>query len=159
MATTAVVAGTAASMGARSAQRNAAAAQDQAAPEAEPAAPEAAAPEADVNTQIEQVQQLAALKDQGILTEAWSPIAQGGVLDDRVITEIAGRVERTPAQVVLRWHLQRGSIVFPKSTTPSRIEENFDVFGFELSAAEMQAIDELDAGERTGPDPDTFARP
>ena len=97
--------------------------------------------------------------EHGIATEAWSPIAQGKVLDDQTITRIAQRLGRTPAQVALRWHVQRGDIVFPKSVTRSRVEENFDVFGFELSAAEMQAIDELDAGERTGPDPDTFVRP
>ena len=98
-------------------------------------------------------------EDRGILTEAWSPIAQGAVLDDPVITEIAGRLERTAAQVVLRWHLQRGSIVFPKSTTPSRIEENFELFDFELSDDELEAIAALDKGDdgRTGPDPDTFA--
>ncbi len=98
-------------------------------------------------------------EDHGILTEAWSPIAQGGVLDDPTITEIAGRLERTPAQVVLRWHLQRGSIVFPKSTTPARIEENFALFDFELSDRDVQAITALDKGEdgRTGPDPDVFA--
>jgi 2,5-diketo-D-gluconate reductase A len=95
----------------------------------------------------------------GILTEAWSPIAQGGVLDDPVITEIAARLERTAAQVVLRWHLQRGSIVFPKSTTPARIEENFALFDFELQDADIDAIDTLDRGEdgRTGPNPDVFA--
>ena len=98
-------------------------------------------------------------EERGILTEAWSPIAQGGVLDDPMITEIAERMQRTPAQVVLRWHLQRGSIVFPKSTTPSRIEENFDLFDFELEDADMQAIAGLDRGEdgRTGPNPDAFA--
>jgi 2,5-diketo-D-gluconate reductase A len=98
-------------------------------------------------------------EDHGILTEAWSPIAQGAVLDDPAITAIAGRLERTPAQVVLRWHLQRGSIVFPKSTTPSRIQENFDLFDFELSDANVQAITALDRGEdgRTGPNPDVFA--
>ena len=73
--------------------------------------------------------------------------------------EIAQAHSKTPGQVVIRWHLQIGNVVIPKSVTPKRIEENFDVFGFELSAAEMQAIDELDAGERTGPDPDTFVRP
>ena len=95
----------------------------------------------------------------GIHTEAWSPIAQGGVLGDPVITEIAARLERTAAQVVLRWHLQRGNIVFPKSTTPSRIEENFDLFDFALSDADIDAIAALDRGEdgRTGPDPDVFA--
>jgi 2,5-diketo-D-gluconate reductase A len=98
-------------------------------------------------------------EERGIRTEAWSPIAQGGVLDDPVITEIAGRLDRTAAQVVLRWHLQRGSIVFPKSTTPSRIEENFELFGFELTDADVAAISGLDKGEdgRTGPHPDTFA--
>jgi 2,5-diketo-D-gluconate reductase A len=95
----------------------------------------------------------------GIRTEAWSPIAQGGVLDDPVITEIAGRLERTPAQIVLRWHIQRESIVFPKSTTPARIEENFELFDFELDADDIQRISALDRGEdgRTGPDPDAFA--
>jgi 2,5-diketo-D-gluconate reductase A len=98
-------------------------------------------------------------EEHGILTEAWSPIAQGGVLNDPVITEIAGRLERTTAQVVLRWHLQRGSIVFPKSTTPSRIEENFALFDFELEDADIDAIAGLDRGEdgRTGPNPDVFA--
>jgi 2,5-diketo-D-gluconate reductase A len=95
----------------------------------------------------------------GIRTEAWSPIAQGAVLDDPVITEIAGRLGRTVAQVVLRWHLQRGSIVFPKSTTPSRIQENFALFDFELTDADVSAIAGLDKGEdgRTGPHPEKFA--
>jgi 2,5-diketo-D-gluconate reductase A len=95
----------------------------------------------------------------GIATEAWSPIAQGAVLDDPVITAIADRLERTPAQVVLRWHIQRNSIVFPKSTTPSRIDENFNVFEFELDSADVDRISGLDKGEdgRTGPNPDRFA--
>ncbi|HET8977900.1 MAG TPA: aldo/keto reductase [Solirubrobacteraceae bacterium] len=98
-------------------------------------------------------------EEHGIRTEAWSPIAQGAVLDDPAITEIAGRHDRTPAQVVLRWHIQRDSIVFPKSVTPSRIRENFELFDFELSAEEMEAITGLDKGEdgRTGPHPDKFA--
>ena len=93
-----------------------------------------------------------------IATEAWSPIAQGGVLEDPVITSIAERLDRTAAQVVLRWHLQRGSIVFPKSTTPSRIQENFELFDFELTPEDVTAIAGLDKGEdgRTGPNPDTF---
>jgi 2,5-diketo-D-gluconate reductase A len=97
--------------------------------------------------------------DLGIVTEAWSPIAQGAVLDDPVIARLAEAHERTPAQVVLRWHLQLGNVVFPKSVSPERIEENFDVFGFHLSDAEMEEIEELDRGERIGPDPDTFVRP
>ena len=98
-------------------------------------------------------------EEHGIRTEAWSPIAQGAVLDDPVITEIAARLDRTPAQVVLRWHLQRDSIVFPKSTTPSRITENFELFDFELGENDMAAITSLGKGEqgRTGPNPDTFA--
>jgi 2,5-diketo-D-gluconate reductase A len=98
-------------------------------------------------------------EQRGIRTEAWSPIAQGAVLDDPAITEIAGRLDRTPAQVVLRWHIQRDSVVFPKSTTPSRIRENVELFDFELSDDDMAALTALDKGEkgRTGPDPDTFA--
>ncbi|MGD1058710.1 MAG: aldo/keto reductase [Solirubrobacteraceae bacterium] len=95
----------------------------------------------------------------GIVTEAWSPLARGKLLGDPVIEQIAEAHEKTPGQVVLRWHLQLGNVVFPKSVTPSRIEENFNVFDFELSAAQMKAIDELDAGDRIGPDPDTFVRP
>ena len=95
----------------------------------------------------------------GIVTEAWSPLAQGAVLDDPVIEEIAADHEVTPGQVVLRWHLQLGNVVFPKSVTPERIEENFDVFGFHLTDGEMEAIEALDAGQRQGPDPDAFVRP
>jgi 2,5-diketo-D-gluconate reductase A len=95
----------------------------------------------------------------GIVTEAWSPLAQGQVLDDPVIGEIAEAHGKTPGQVVIRWHLDIGNVVIPKSVTPERIEENFDVFDFRLSEAELEAIDRLDAGERIGPDPDTFIRP
>jgi diketogulonate reductase-like aldo/keto reductase len=95
----------------------------------------------------------------GIVTEAWSPLAQGEVLEDPVITAIADKHHRTPGQVVIRWHVQIGNVVFPKSVTPERIEQNFDVFGFELSDEEVAAIDALDAGRRIGPDPDTFVRP
>ncbi|MDQ6775157.1 MAG: aldo/keto reductase, partial [Actinomycetota bacterium] len=95
----------------------------------------------------------------GIATEAWSPLAQGGVLDDPVITEIAEAHTKTSAQVVIRWHLQLGNIVIPKSVTPERIIENFEVFDFNLTDAEMASIEALDAGERTGPDPNTFIRP
>ena len=94
--------------------------------------------------------------DHEIVTEAWSPIAQGKVLDDPAITAIAERVDRTPAQVVLRWHIQRGDVVFPKSVTRERVEQNFALFDFELGQADMVAITALDRGERTGPDPDTF---
>jgi 2,5-diketo-D-gluconate reductase A len=97
--------------------------------------------------------------DLGIVTEAWSPLAQGAVLDDPVITGIASDHGKTPGQVVLRWHIQLGNVVFPKSVTPERIEENFAVFDFHLSGEEMDAIEALDRGERIGPDPDTFVRP
>ena len=95
----------------------------------------------------------------GILTESWSPLAQGLVLDHPTITEIAEHHQRTPAQVVIRWHLQLGLVVIPKSVTPARVSENFDVFGFSLSDEEVGAIDMLDVAQRTGPDPDTFIRP
>jgi diketogulonate reductase-like aldo/keto reductase len=97
--------------------------------------------------------------DLGIVTEAWSPLAQGAVLDDPVLVDVAGRHGVTAGQVVLRWHLQLGHVVFPKSVTPARIEENFDVFGFTLTDDEMTAIEALDRGDRTGPDPDTFVTP
>jgi 2,5-diketo-D-gluconate reductase A len=97
--------------------------------------------------------------DLGIVTEAWSPLAQGKVLDDPALVEIAEAHGVTTGQVTIRWQLQLGNVVFPKSVTQSRIEENFDVFGFSLSAAEMDVIAALDAGGRIGPDPDTFVRP
>jgi 2,5-diketo-D-gluconate reductase A len=92
----------------------------------------------------------------GIATEAWSPIAQGDVLNDPVIVAVARRVARTPAQVTLRWHIQRGDIVFPKSVTPARIAENFALFDFELTADDMAAITALHRNGRRGPNPDDF---
>ena len=92
----------------------------------------------------------------GFATVAWSPIAQGKVLDDPVVTAIAEGLGRSSAQVTLRWHLQRGDIVFPKSVTPARVAENFRLFDFELTDDDMAAITALDRGERIGPDPDTF---
>ncbi|GLP82585.1 aldo/keto reductase [Mycobacterium antarcticum] len=93
-----------------------------------------------------------------IAVEAWSPIAQGAVLDDPVVTKIAEASGKSPAQVVLRWHIQRGDIIFPKSVTPKRIEENIALFDFELSEHDVEALTALDKGEdgRTGPNPDTF---
>ncbi|MFI5715440.1 aldo/keto reductase [Nocardia sp. NPDC051750] len=95
--------------------------------------------------------------EHAIATEAWSPLGQGALLGDPVITRIAGEVDRSPAQVVIRWHLQLGNVVIPKSVTPERIAQNFDVFGFELADEQMRAISALDSGTRTGADPDTFA--
>ena len=94
--------------------------------------------------------------EHGIVTEAWSPIAKGNILDDGAVTAIAEKYGRTPAQVVLRWHLQLGNVAIPKSVRRARMDENFDVFGFELAPDDMDAITALDHGERTGPDPDTF---
>jgi 2,5-diketo-D-gluconate reductase A len=94
--------------------------------------------------------------DHEIVTEAWSPIAQGKVLDDPAVVRVAERYGRTPAQVVLRWHVQRGDVVFPKSVTRSRMEENFALFDFALDEDAMGDISALDRNERTGPDPDTF---
>lgn len=94
----------------------------------------------------------------GIMTEAWSPIAQGDVLDDELLEKIAAVHGVSTAQVTLRWQIQRGNIIFPKSNTPDRIASNFDIFGFELSSDEVAAIDALDKGEagRRGPNPDEF---
>jgi 2,5-diketo-D-gluconate reductase A len=100
----------------------------------------------------------AADQQHGIATEAWAPIAKGKVNDDPTIAEIASRVGRTPAQVALRWHLQRGDIVFPKSTHVERMRENFAIFDFELSDDDLATIDGLDRGEsgRTGPNPNAM---
>jgi diketogulonate reductase-like aldo/keto reductase len=92
----------------------------------------------------------------GILTEAWSPLGQGTLLDDPTIARVAAAHGRTPAQVILRWQIQLGNVVIPKSVTPARIEENFRIFDFELSDQEMRTIEGLDAAERTGPDPARF---
>ena len=94
--------------------------------------------------------------EHGIATEAWSPLAQGAVLSDPVITGIADRLGKTAAQVTLRWHLHRGDIVFPKSVTRSRVEENFALFDFSLTEADIAAITALNRDERTGPNPDEF---
>jgi 2,5-diketo-D-gluconate reductase A len=93
-----------------------------------------------------------------IAVEAWSPLGRGAVLEDPTITAIASRVGKTAAQVVLRWHIERGDIVFPKSMRPERMAENLDIFDFSLDGADIAAISALDRGERVGPDPDTFDR-
>jgi 2,5-diketo-D-gluconate reductase A len=91
-----------------------------------------------------------------IATQAWSPLARGGVLRDPVIEAVARDNARTPAQVVLRWHVERGSIIFPKSSSPRRMEENFEIFDFALSEEDMNRISALDRDGRTGPHPDTY---
>lgn len=92
----------------------------------------------------------------GIATEAWSPLASGKVLDNTTLTAIADRIGKSVAQVTLRWHIQRGDIVFPKSVTRARIQQNFEIFDFELTDADIQAITALNRDERTGPNPDEF---
>jgi 2,5-diketo-D-gluconate reductase A len=95
--------------------------------------------------------------ERGIATEAWSPLAQGDLLNNATVAAIASRHERTPAQVILRWHLQLGNVVIPKSATPSRIRENFALFDFELAEEDMTELAALDVGMRIGPDPATFS--
>ncbi len=95
--------------------------------------------------------------EHGILTEAWGPLARGGkLLEHPTISGLAERYDKTPAQVVLRWHMDIGTIAIPKSVTPARIEQNLDVFDFSLAADDLAAIEQLDADGRTGPDPDQF---
>jgi len=110
----------------------------------------------ELHPRLTQTRTSAANTARGIATEAWSPLAQGGLLADPVIADVAARAGRTPAQVILRWHLQQGRIVIPKSVTPSRIAENLAVFDFELSAADLLLIDALNTDSRIGPDPVEF---
>ncbi|WP_116206153.1 aldo/keto reductase [Amycolatopsis circi] len=92
----------------------------------------------------------------GIVTEAWSPLAQGEVLEDPLLAELAEKHGKTPAQIVLRWHVQLGNVVFPKSSSPKRMRENIDIFDFSLSDSDLDVLSGLDEGRRTGLDPDTF---
>ena len=95
--------------------------------------------------------------DHGIATEAWSPLAKGGdLLRNERLLGLGEKYGKTPAQIVLRWHLQIGNVVIPKSVTPERVRENIEVFDFELDPDDVAAIEALDAGLRTGPDPDHF---
>jgi 2,5-diketo-D-gluconate reductase A len=111
----------------------------------------------ELHPRFQQVELRAWQDENRVVTEAWSPLGQGALLGEAEIVEIAARHERTPAQAILRWHLQLGNVVIPKSVTPARIRENFEVFDFELSEAEMAAFAALDSGRRFGPDPATFA--
>ncbi|MFE4533599.1 aldo/keto reductase [Streptomyces scopuliridis] len=108
----------------------------------------------ELHPQLQQSASRAFHAEHSIVTEAWSPLGQGkGLLDVPTVVAIARKHDRTPAQVVLRWHLQLGNVVIPKSVTPSRIQENIDVFGFELDADDLAAFAALDEGRRLGPDP------
>lgn len=95
-------------------------------------------------------------KQHDIVVEAWSPLGRGQVLDDPVLAEIGKKYGKTPAQVTLRWHLQNDIVIIPKSVTPSRIKENADIFDFELTAEDMEQIDQLDKNTRLFKDPDLF---
>jgi 2,5-diketo-D-gluconate reductase A len=111
----------------------------------------------ELHPRLQQAELRAWHADHDIATEAWSPLAQGDLLEDETIETIAAHHERTPAQVILRWHLQSGNVVIPKSKTPERIRENFELFDFALSEDDMAAIERLDSGARIGPDPGTFS--
>jgi 2,5-diketo-D-gluconate reductase A len=111
----------------------------------------------ELHPHLQQKEARAYLAEKDIRTEAWSPLGSGrGLLEVPAIVAVAQKHGRSPAQIVLRWHLQLGNIVIPKSVTPSRIKENIDVFDFELDAEDLAAIDALDEGRRLGPDPRTF---
>lgn len=111
----------------------------------------------ELHPRLQQAELRAWHADHEVATEAWSPLAQGELLEDGTIETVAAHHDRTPAQVILRWHLQIGNVVIPKSSSPERIRENFEVFDFELSEDDMAALERLDAGERTGPDPAEFS--
>jgi 2,5-diketo-D-gluconate reductase A len=111
----------------------------------------------EVNPYLTQDEVRAFCAEHQMAIEAWSPLGRGQVLDNPVIRSVADRAGKTPAQVVLRWHIQRGDIVFPRSVKPERIRENIDVFDFELPGADIDVIDGLNKNERTGPDPDKFS--
>jgi 2,5-diketo-D-gluconate reductase A len=91
-----------------------------------------------------------------VITEAWSPLASGELLDNATLRSIAEKHGKSIAQVLIRWHLQLGNVVLPKSVTPSRIQENIDVFNFTLDQADLDLIATLEDGHRTGPNPDEF---
>ncbi|WP_307821919.1 aldo/keto reductase [Streptomyces coffeae] len=111
----------------------------------------------ELHPQLQQAELRAFNSRHGIATEAWSPLGQGkGLLDDPKLAAIGAKHGKSPAQVVLRWHLDLGNVVIPKSVTPSRIVENIDVFDFELDAEDLSTLGAMDAGNRLGPDPDTF---
>ncbi|GLW18153.1 oxidoreductase [Streptomyces sp. NBRC 13847] len=111
----------------------------------------------ELHPQFQQAESRAFHARHGIATEAWSPLGQGkGLLEHATLAELAAKHGKTPAQVVLRWHLQLGNVVIPKSVTPSRIAENIDVFDFSLDDADLATLAALDSGNRLGPDPATF---
>lgn len=113
----------------------------------------------ELHPRLQQAELRAWHAEHGVATEAWSPLAQGELLDEPTIARVAEAHGKTPAQAILRWHLQLGNVVIPKSVTPERIRENIELLGFELSGEEMEAIAALDGGGRIGPHPSTFVAP
>lgn len=111
----------------------------------------------ELHPRLQQAELRAWHAEHGVATEAWSPLAKGELLEDETIQTVAAHHGKSPAQTILRWHLQLGNVVIPKSATPERIRENVEVFDFALSEDDMAAIERLDAGQRTGPDPGTFS--
>jgi 2,5-diketo-D-gluconate reductase A len=113
----------------------------------------------ELHPRLQQAELRAWHDEHGIATEAWSPLAQGDLLDDPTVVEVAERHRKTPAQAILRWHIQLGNVVIPKSVTPERIRENIEIFDFELTDEDLEAFAGIDAGRRIGPDPATFVAP
>src|SRR5215213_3219208 len=113
----------------------------------------------ELHPRFHQVELRAWHAEHGVATEAWSPLGQGALLDEPAVVEVAERHGRTPAQAILRWHLQLGNVVIPKSVTPERIRENIEIFDFELAEEDMAALAGMDTGRRFGPDPATFVSP
>jgi 2,5-diketo-D-gluconate reductase A len=113
----------------------------------------------ELHPHLQQAELRAWHRERGIVTEAWSPLAQGELLLNETVAAVATRHGKTPAQAILRWHLQLGNVVIPKSVTPERIKENFELFDFELSDEDMAELAALDVGKRIGPDPATFVSP
>lgn len=113
----------------------------------------------ELHPRLQQAELRAWHAEHAIATESWSPLAKGELLEDETIQTVAAHHGKSPAQTILRWHLQLGNVVIPKSATRERIRENFEVFDVALSEDDMAAIERLDAGERTGPDPSTFSAP
>jgi 2,5-diketo-D-gluconate reductase A len=110
----------------------------------------------ELNPTFQQEQARAYHEAHGIATEAWAPIARGTLTNDRVLAEIAAKHNKSTTQVAIRWHVQLGNLVIPKTSNPERLSENIDVFDFSLDSDDLAAIAGLESGERNGPDPDNF---
>ena len=112
----------------------------------------------ELHPRLQQAELRAFHAEHGIVTEAWSPLAPGELLDDAAIAKIAAAHGTTPAQAILRWHLHLGNVIIPKSVNPDRMAANIDLFSIRLDAEDYERLASLDAGQRIGPDPDQFNR-